>query len=307
MSAQSNTMPESPVATQTIAPVAVSHLQLLYWSLRRELWENRSLYLAPLAVAAVFLFGFLLSLIHLSAKMRAAAALSPSHQYEAIMQPYSFVAMLLMGTTLIVAIFYCLDALHGERRDRSILFWKSLPVSDLMTVLSKAIIPVVVLPLITFAITVATHWIMLLLDSVILLRNGLSVATLSTHLSLFQFALFTHLLGFHGFWYAPIFAWLLIVSAWARRATFLWAALPLLAIGVIEKIALNTSYFASLLEYRLTGGPPNAAATGISTMEGMIQSVPADFLMSPGLWVGLALAAAFLAGAARLRRYQTPI
>ena len=58
--------------------------------------------------------------------------------------------------------FYCLDALYGERRDRSILFWKSLPVSDLTTVLSKASIPIVVLPLLTFAVTVATQLIMLL-------------------------------------------------------------------------------------------------------------------------------------------------
>ena len=63
-----------------------------------------------------------------------------------------------MGTTFIVGIFYCLDALYGERRDRSILFWKSLPVSDLTTVLSKASIPLVVLPLLAFAITVVTQF-----------------------------------------------------------------------------------------------------------------------------------------------------
>ena len=82
--------------------------------------------------------------------------------------------------------FYCLDALHGERRDRSILFWKSLPVSDLTTVLSKASIPLVVLPLLTFAITVATQWLMLLLSSAVLLVSGQSVATLWTQLSFFR-------------------------------------------------------------------------------------------------------------------------
>ena len=85
--------------------------------------------------------------------------------------------------------FYCLDALHGERRDRSILFWKSLPVSDLTTVLAKASIPLVILPLLTFAITVAMQWIMLLLSSAVLLASGLSVATLWTQLSLFQMSL----------------------------------------------------------------------------------------------------------------------
>ncbi len=51
-------------------------------------------------------------------------------QREMITQPYDFAALLIMGVTFVVAVFYCLDALHGERRDRSILFWKSLPVSD---------------------------------------------------------------------------------------------------------------------------------------------------------------------------------
>jgi len=111
----------------------------MYWSVRRELWENRSIYIAPLAVAAVFLFGFLISTIHLPGKMRAASALDPLRQHELIAQPYLIASGLMMLTTLVVGVFYCLDALYGERRDRSILFWKSLPVSDLTTVLSKAI------------------------------------------------------------------------------------------------------------------------------------------------------------------------
>src|SRR5437773_10588476 len=130
MNTQSNAMPES-FDSQGIAPVAMSATRRMYWSVRRELWENRSIYIAPLAVAAVILFGFLISTIHLPDKMRAALALDPAKQHELIEQPYSFAALLIMGTTFIVAVFYCLDALHGERRDRSILFWKSLPVSDL--------------------------------------------------------------------------------------------------------------------------------------------------------------------------------
>ena len=78
------------------------------------------------------------------------------------------------AAAFVVGVFYCLDALHGERRDRSILFWKSLPVSDLTTVLSKASIPLVILPLITFAIVIATQLIMLLLSSAAMLISGLS-------------------------------------------------------------------------------------------------------------------------------------
>src|SRR5438552_1679050 len=235
----------------------------MYWSVLRELWENRSIYVAPLAVAGLILFGFLISTIHLPAKMRAALTLDPMQQRELMEQPFNLVTLLIMGTTLIVAVFYCLDALHGERRDRSILFWKSLPVSDLTTVLSKASIPLLVIPLLSFAITVVTQWIMLLLSTAVLLGNGVSVATLWTQLPLFQMSLmlFFHLLGIHAFWYAPIYGWLLLVSGWARRAVFLWAALPLLAIGVVEKIAFNTSHFAAMLQNRMLGAPEAVSFT----------------------------------------------
>ena len=315
MNTQSNAVPASPRnsqvnESQVVAAVA-STSRPLYWSVRRELWENRSIYIAPLAVAALILFGFLISTVHLPGKMRAAMALSnPMQKQEAIEEPYNFAALLLMGTYLIVALFYCLDALHGERRDRSILFWKSLPVSDLTTVVSKATIPLVVLPLLTFAITVATQLIMLLLSSAVLLASGGSVAILWTHLPLFQMSvgLLYHLLAMHGLYWAPLYGWLLLVSGWARRAAFLWASLPLLAIGIVEKIAFNTSHFAAMLEARLRGGPDAIAYPAQSTaMHEMTLLTVGRFLISPGLWIGLAIFAAFLAAAVRLRRYQGPI
>ncbi len=308
MNTPPSTMPESSLPSQGISPAVMSATRPMYWSVRRELWESRSIYIAPVAVAAVFLFGFLISMIHLPHRMRAALALDPAKQYELMEQPYNFAALLIMGTTFIVAVFYCLDALHGERRDRSILFWKSLPVSDLTTVLSKASIPLAVLPLLTFAITVFTQWIMLLLSTVVLLGSGLSVGTLWHHLLQMWLMLLYHLLAIHALWYAPIFAWLLLVSAWARRATFLWAALPLVAIGVVEKIAFNTSHFAAMLGNRLSGGEAGGAlAAANMSMDPLTQITPGQFLISPGLWIGLAVAAGFLAAAVRLRRYQGPI
>ncbi len=309
MTTPSNTVPDSLLDAHAIAPADIPPTRRLYWSIRRELWESRSIYIAPLAVAALFLLGFLISMIHLPQKMRAAAALDPVQQHEFIEQPYNFVALLIMGTTLLVAIFYCLDALHGERRDRSILFWKSLPVSDLTTVLSKASIPLVLLPLLTFAITVVTQLIMLLLSTAVLLAHGISVAPLWTNLPMFQMSLglLFHLLAIHGLWYAPMFGWLLLVSAWARRAAFLWAALPLLAIGAVEKISFNTSYLAEMFMHRLSGGAAAGTPPGTSPMDSMTHFSPGNFLASPGLWIGLALTAAFLAAAVRIRRYQGPI
>jgi ABC-2 type transport system permease protein len=272
----------------------------MYWSIRRELWENRSIYVAPLAVAGVALFGFLIARIGF-----VVVTVDPAQKSAALAAPNSFAAGLIMATAFIVAVFYSLDALHGERRDRSILFWKSLPVSDLTTVLSKASIPLVVLPLLTFAIIVATQMIMAALSAVALLGSGLSVATPGTQLPLFQTSLMLlyHVVTVHALWHAPIFAWLLLVSGWARRATFLWAVLPLLAIGVVEKIAFNTSHFAAMLVYRLAG----PESFHFSVADPLVTPDPGKFLSTPGLWIGLAVAAIFLAAAVRLRRYREPI
>jgi len=141
----------------------------------------------------------------------------------------------LIFIAFIVGVFYCLDALHSERRDRSILFCTSLPVSDLTTVLSKASIPFAVLPLLTFAITVVLQFAMLLLSTAILWASGLNVAMLWRQLSFFQMSLllFYHLLTVHTLWHAPIYGWSLLVSSRARRAAYLWAALTLIAIGFV--------------------------------------------------------------------------
>jgi ABC-2 type transport system permease protein len=309
MNTQSNATPESNVAGQIPAPAAIPAARRMYWSVRRELWEYRSIYVAPLAVAALILFGSLISSIHLPRRMRAILTLDPMHQRHAIQQHYHMAALLIMAAPFIVGVFYCLDALHGERRDRSILFWKSLPVSDLTTVLSKASIPLVILPLLTFAITIVTQFIMLLLSSAALLGSGLNVAALWAQVSLLQMSLLLlyHLVAVHSLWYAPIYGWMLLVSGWARRAAFLWAALPLLAIGVVEKIAFNTTHFGAMLMRRMGGDVAAVVAPGMDPMDSMTQLTPGHFLRSPGLWIGLAITAIFLAAAVRLRRYQGPI
>ena len=310
MNTEPNAVPGASLDSQAVAPAAISATRLMYWSVRRELWENRSIYLAPLAAAAFVLFGFLLSTITLPRHMRTALTLDPAKQHAAIVLPYNVAAALIMLTAVIVAVFYCLDALNGERRDRSILFWKSLPVSDLTTVLSKAFIAIVVLQLASFAIVVATQTIMLLWHSVILLGSGLSVAPLWTHLSLPQTSLMLlyHLVTVHMLWYAPIYCWMLLVSAWARRAAFLWALLPVLAILAVEKITFNSMHFGNWLMYRLTGSAEAVhMASGGTPMDPFTHITLGRFLSTPGLWLGLIVAAAFLFAAARLRRYREPI
>jgi len=206
-----------------------------------------------------------------------------------------------------VGVFYCLDALHGERRDRSILFWKSLPVSDLTTLLSKATVPLAVLPLVTFAIIIATQFVMLLWTSVLLMTHNMSPASTWTNVPFLQGCLILlYGLVAIALWHAPIYGWALLVSGWARRATFLWAVLPLLAIGFFEKITFGTSHFASMLKNRLLGFAPEAFAFNPHSID-CPQLTPLKYLSTSGLWLGLLFAAAFLAAAVWQRRYRGPI
>jgi len=311
MNTQSNTVPESSSDSQAITPAAMPATRPMYWSVRREVWENRSIYVVPLIVAAVQVFGFAISTIGLADRRRAVLLLDPAHQRAAIELPYDLAAMMMIFTVFIVGVFYCLDASHGERRDRSILFWKSLPVSDLTTVLSKVTIPLVVLPLVSFAITVCVQLIMLLETSVVLIFHGMSPATTWAHVPVFQ----TWLVLLYGLvalalWHAPIYGWLLLVSGWARRATFLWAVLPVIAIQIFEKITFGTSYFGSFVKHRLFGFAPDAfdfQGRGHPTISSLAQLTPERYLSSPSLWIGLLFAAAFLAAAIRLRRYRGPL
>jgi ABC-2 type transport system permease protein len=300
--------------SQRITSSSISATRPLYWSVRRELWENRSIYIAPLAGAAVYLLGFLISLIWVPRSLREMAADHPTPQLVALAMPYSHAAMLLVVTGLIVGVFYSLDALHGERRDRSILFWKSLPVSDLTTVLSKASIPLVVLPVLVFAITVILQLMMLVLKLAAVVVSGVGTATPWAP-PLFELeVVLLYTLAVHALWHAPVYCWLLLVSGWARRATFLWAVLPPVAIGALEYVAFHTSYFGSMLHDRLFGFA--ASAFELKDKSGvpidphfipLAQLAPGRFLSSPGLWLGLVVAAAFFAAAVRLRRYQGPI
>jgi ABC-2 type transport system permease protein len=314
MNTPSNAMQESSFGAQGFAPAVISATRPFYWSLRRELWENHLIYKAPLAVATFFLASFVINMIALRHRMHGIWRADPAQQLKALAMPlampHEISAALIMGIALVVGIFYTLDALYGERRDRSILFWKSLPVSDLTTVLSKLIIPLIVIPLLSFAITIVTQFIMLLMGSALLMGSGANIASLWTQQSFFQVSLdlFYHMFTVHGLWYAPIYGWLLLVSAASPRAPLIWAVLPPFVICGVEKIAFNTTYFLAMLEERFIGPPAHASmAPANAPMDPMSTLIPHHFFSEPGLWIGLAIAAVFIAAAVRLRRYRGPI
>src|SRR6516165_4589598 len=174
MNAQPNI---SDSAGVSVPAYSGSRPRSFYWSVRREVWENRFIYIALLIVAFVELFGFLVSTIGLPERRQAVLLGDPAKARSAIEAPYDIAAIMLILTAFVVGFFYCLDALYGERRERSILFWKSLPVSDRTAVFSKASIPLLVLPPTIFAIVVGTQFIMMLISSAVLLPSGLSGTT----------------------------------------------------------------------------------------------------------------------------------
>ncbi|HEX6095059.1 MAG TPA: ABC transporter permease [Thermoanaerobaculia bacterium] len=298
--------PEYAVDTEPAADTPLAQTRPMYWSVRRELWENRFLFIAPAIVSAVALVATFFAIANAVLQLRGADA---ARVQAAVALPLRSAPATILFGTIVVGLFYCLDALHGERRDRTLLFWKSLPVSDRTAVLAKAAIPLAVLPLLAYALSVVTQVILLIVSTLVLAGFGFSAAPL--WVGFFE-GLLIMLYGLiaHALWYAPVYGWLLLLSAWARRAVVLWAVLPPLVLLALERILSRTRSFAGFLQYRAIGAmreaflfqPPNA-----ENADRLSQLTPGRFLVSPGLWLGLLFAALCLAAAIRLRRRREPV
>src|SRR3954451_6940032 len=271
----------------TDSPALSSPTRPMYWSIRREIWENRSIYAAPVVTACIMLFGFFISLFTLPHRINAAMTAGAGKLHGVIEMPYDMTAGLILMTWFLVGAFYCLDALYGERRDRSILFWKSLPVSDRTTVLAKAAIPLVILPLFAYVLILITQLIILVVNTIVLLGSPAQLAALYQNLKFFQLSVaLLYALVAIALWHAPVYCWLLLVSGWARRATFLWAVMPFLAIGVFTKIAFGSASFFTFLGDRL-GGWFNKAflvhEKGAPQQEPLASLTPGNFFSTPAL------------------------
>ncbi len=312
MTASLDLAPNQGVVRPPAAPAPLARTRPFYWSVRRELWENRAIYLAPLIAAGVVLFGVALGHLHLlhvqTTQPQPDFVVGGRNRLLPPIIPYLLGAAPIVATALIVGVFYCLAALNAERRDRSVLFWKSLPVSDLTTVLSKAVIPAIILPIVALVVIIATQLAMLALDLVSTAVGGQSVGALLGQLPLAHVWLdLGYLLLVIGLWYAPVWGWLLLVSAWSKRMTFLWGVGPPLALCVIERMAFGTGFAWNVLKSRLFGGLADAFARPPANTMVLPWPDPLGFLATPGLWIGLVVGAACLAGAVWLRRRREPV
>ncbi len=205
----------------------------------------------------------------------------------------------------IAALFVLLGALHDERKDRSVLFWKSLPVSDLATVASKIVLPLWVAPLVVIACVVAAQVFLLALLAAYLAGNGLGDPWLVWRHSGLISGTLQLLLGFliQGLWVLPVAAYLLLVSATASRMILLWALAVPVAGSILEFTTFGTRHLSAAFSRHLEP----AALASFQGGDGRIMPVAttaADqltLLLNPDLWAGVVIGAALICAAAWLR------
>jgi ABC-2 type transport system permease protein len=304
--------------------------------LRREFWEHRVLWIAPVAIAAVMFLTMQIfaGYVHLGFGNAGFGDASPaggtlphSAAYELVVlatsTPFCIAAVIL-------AVIYLLDCLYADRRDRSLLFWKSIPVADHTVVLSKLCVGLLLIPLGTWIIASVTT---LALALSVALRHGLGFGgaasatpwggTPGWHtldwLRALAYSLYLTLAAV--LWYAPYAGYLLLVSAWAKRAVFAWAFLPPILVSIMERILFHTDYFAHFTQRPLSElmqlmfsdlghhdswlslGPGPSPGASVGPYHGLpLHADPGALLASPSLWAGLLFAALFVWGAIALRR-----
>jgi len=274
---------------------------------RRELWEHRSLWIAALVVEGLLAVALLLGRINMDLPEQVLSAQQKVSIFTiiqwALAQPLFIVTAIVLG-------FYLLDCLYSERKDRSILFWKSLPLSDELTVGSKLLVAAVIAPLGVFLLASVAN---LLFAAILALRvpHALSWSTyewLRTELVL----LLEVALGV--LWYSPIAAALLLFSAWIPRNPILWASLVPVVAPIVERVGLGTHFIWSFETYRVNGIWHKLAVGGPNVFGSFHNLPPVGVVLDTfnirgaftdvDLWLGVVAACAMAYAAARVRRYR---
>ena len=306
---------------------------------RREFWENRSLWIVPAVVAGILsvLSVYMLVAVligHNQTVNNVDFANGPHFQIDQIPDfrdmdsegVYGFLHVLTLGLGVmfnilmqIVVFFYLLDSLYSDRRDRSILFWRSMPVSDVRTVLAKLATALISVTAITFVATVAFELVLVVLGLILGSVLGTHPFSILAYPGAFisSWLLLAYGLIVWTIWYLPFYGWYMLASSWARKAPFLWAILVPGGIMFAELWVFHTGNFARLVFHRMVSwvqlafnldplhvnhGLDDATVGSLFTLGNL-----GELLASPSLWIGLAVAAAFIYGSIWMRHKRNEI
>ena len=294
--------------------------------IRREVWEHRSVYVTPIAIAVIMTLVSVAGMVTVSAFDRevelaifgASSIAGDAERKAALTVFFLGTSWIFLLALAILITFYALDSLYAERKDKSVLFWRSLPVTDAETVLSKLLTAVVVIPLVTVAAIIVTHLVNLVISSIWLAINGGDAGHLIWGsvplLDNWMAALIVTLASV--IWMSPFVGWFLLVSAYAKRSPILLAIMPLVVIPLIEWIFFRSAVFAEIVFGRggmlpLFHGMDLERYFDEDRMrvdEGAVSLLAhldlAGFLGNPSLWAGLLVCGLFTTGAVYLRRYR---
>jgi ABC-2 type transport system permease protein len=225
---------------------------------------------------------------------------------------------------LVMALYsawYLLDCLYTDRKDRSILFWKSLPVSDATTVLCKLLVGMVIIPLVYFAAADATALIAAFILS-IRARASIGSALWNGDVWWQIQVLWMYVIVTTAVWYLPVAGWLMLLSAWAKRAVILWAILPPLLLNIFERLFFGTHMVSQIIGRRLTalpkvsfhfskymwtneGGVVDNAGSPVPSVWHLIN--PSGFFTSAETWIGVAVGIVLIVVAIQLRMRRSEI
>lgn len=306
--------------------------------LKREYWENKGAFrTTPLVIGGIYIvlaLMFIITFNHFDNEFQSLKELArwlsqtdPANRSRALYVVNIFALPTLFNIVLsFVVFFYLLGSLYDDRKDRSILFWKSLPASDTLTLGSKLLSAMVVAPVIFWVIYVLTSIVLMLIMSAVVLLLGENPWTLFLSLGnpfkAWSMLLLSYLA--QSIWALPLYGWLMLVSSFAPRIPLLFAILPPVVVAVLQiwieflqTFTLKKNLFGVIGEWfanspfiSLAGDDSRPVATlGIPLTDTFGHEVTVgnilDRLFSTHMLIGLAVAAVFLGLALWLRRRAT--
>jgi len=294
--------------------------------LKREIWEHRSIYVTPVAIASIVTLGTLAALVfaggfarELDLAIFGATNLAGDAERKVVLTGFFIgTSWLFLFAAGVLTIFYTLDSLYAERKDKSILFWRSLPITDAEAVISKLATAVLVIPLVTIAAIVATHIVNLIVTSIWVSAKGGDAGLLiwgSVPLLDNWLAGLIVILA-SAIWMSPFIGWFLFVSAFTKRAPLLMAFMPLVLIPLLEVIFLRSSVFAEAVFGR-GGVIPLFRGMDIEAffdedklrvneefVSLLAQLDVLKFITSASMWAGVVVCGLFVTAAIYVRRYR---